>query len=71
MTTALPPLASFTELLRSTLRTSTNAVTEGSRRNARDEINARVTDAEAAGILLASLAPTSPSAASMNPARSA
>jgi hypothetical protein len=64
-------LASFTELLRSTLRTSTNAVTEGSRRNARDAINARVADSEAAGVLLASLAPTTPSAASMNHARSA
>jgi hypothetical protein len=70
MTTALPPLATFSELLRSTLRTSMNAVTEGSRRNARDAIKARVTDAEAAGQLLAALAPT-PSAAAINHARSA
>jgi hypothetical protein len=46
------------------------AVTEGSRRNARDAISARVTDAEAAGQLLAALAPTSANAA-INHARSA
>jgi hypothetical protein len=71
MTTALPPLASFSELLRSTLRTSTHAVTEGSRRNARDAINARVADAEAAGVVLASLAPATPSTGPMDHARSA
>ena len=70
MTTALPPLATFSELLRSTLRTSMNAVTEGSRRNARDAINARVADAEAAGQLLATLAPTA-EPAPVNQARSA
>ena len=70
MTTALPPLASFSELLRSTVRTSMKAVAEGSRRNARDAISARVTDAEAAGQLLAALAPTSANAA-INHARSA
>ena len=59
MTTAMPPLATFSELLRSTLRTSMAAVTEGSRRNARDAIHARVADTEAAGVLLAALAPTS------------
>jgi hypothetical protein len=32
------------------------AVTEGSRRNARDAINSRVADAEAAGQILAGLA---------------
>jgi hypothetical protein len=70
MTTAIPPLASFSELLRSTLRTCLNAVTEGSRRNARDAISARVADAEAAGLLLATLAPTTHTA-SMTQARSA
>jgi hypothetical protein len=70
MTTAIPPLASFSELLRSTVRTSMTAVTEGSRRNARDAINARVVDAEVAGQLLAALAPT-PSTAKIGHARSA
>jgi hypothetical protein len=70
MTTAIPPLASFSELLRSTVRTSMAAVTEGSRRNARDAINARLVDAEAAGQLLAALAPT-PSSSAINHARSA
>jgi hypothetical protein len=70
MTTAIPPLATFSELLRSTVRTSMAAVTEGSRRNARDAINARVDDAEAAGRLLAALAPT-PSPTPINHARSA
>jgi hypothetical protein len=46
------------------------AVTEGSRRNARDAINARVVDAEAAGQLLAALAPT-PASTPVNHARSA
>ena len=55
MTTALPPLATFSELLRSTVRTSMASVTEGSRRNARSAISARVADAEAAGQLLATL----------------
>jgi hypothetical protein len=70
MTTAMPPLATFSELLRSTVRTSMAAVTEGSRRNARDAINARVVDAEAAGQLLATLAPT-PASTPVNQARSA
>jgi hypothetical protein len=70
MTTAIPPLATFSELLRSTVRTSMAAVTEGSRRNARDAINARVVDAEAAGQLLAALAPT-PAATPIDHARSA
>lgn len=70
MTTAIPPLASFSELLRSTVRTSMAAVTEGSRRNARDAIHARVVDAEAAGQLLAALAST-PSSSAINQARSA
>jgi hypothetical protein len=48
-----------------------HAVTEGSRRNARDAISARVADAEAAGQLLSALAPTSPSPASISHARSA
>jgi hypothetical protein len=46
------------------------AVTEGSRRNARNAISARVADAEAAGLLLATLAPT-PAATSGNHVRSA
>jgi hypothetical protein len=71
MTTALPPLATFNELLRSTVRTSMNAVTEGSRRNARDAISARATDAESAGQLLAALAPTNPAAAPITQVRSA
>jgi hypothetical protein len=70
MTTAIPPLATFSELLRSTVRTSMVAVTEGSRRNARDAINARVADAEAAGQLLAALSAT-PSPTPINHARSA
>jgi hypothetical protein len=70
MTTAIPPLATFSELLRSTVRTSMAAVTEGSRRNARDAIMARVIDAEASGQLLAALAPT-PSPRPINHARSA
>jgi hypothetical protein len=55
----MPPLATFSELLRSAMRTSMTAVTEGSRRNARDAITARVADTEAAGLVLAALAPAS------------
>jgi hypothetical protein len=71
MTTALPPLATFSEILRTTLRTTLNAVTEGSRRNARDAISARVADDEAADLLLSALTPTSPPRASASHARSA
>jgi hypothetical protein len=56
----MPPMASFTELLRAALHTSTAAVTEGSRRNARSALDARAADTHAAGLLLASLAPATP-----------
>ncbi|MGZ4609582.1 MAG: hypothetical protein ACXV2H_04905 [Actinomycetes bacterium] len=52
-------MASFSELLRAALRTTTAAVTEGSRRNAQAAICARTQDAEAAARLLSSLAPSS------------
>jgi hypothetical protein len=51
-------MASFSELLQTALHTTTAAVTEGSRRNARAAISARTDDAQAAAQLLASLAPT-------------
>jgi hypothetical protein len=54
----MPPMATFSELLRAALRTSTAAVSEGSRRNASSAIQARQQDGEAATQLLAALAPT-------------
>jgi hypothetical protein len=50
-------MASFSELVRAALRTSTAAVTEGSRRNARSAIMARAADDASATTLLAALAP--------------
>lgn len=59
MRPATLPMATFSELVRTALRTTTAAVTDGSRRNARAAIIARTDDADAAALLLASLAPTS------------
>jgi hypothetical protein len=53
----MPPMASFSELLRAALRTTTAGVTEGSRRNARSAIDARSADADASTFVLAALAP--------------
>jgi hypothetical protein len=50
-------MASFSELVRAALRTSTAAVTEGSRRNARSAIRARAADDASATTVLAALAP--------------
>jgi hypothetical protein len=58
MTTAMPPMASFSELLRAALRTTLAGVTEGSRRNARSALDARAADQESAAFVLAALAPT-------------
>lgn len=58
MTPVMPPVATFSELLRTALYTTTAAVTDGSRRNARAAIKARTDDADATARLLASLAPT-------------
>jgi hypothetical protein len=60
MTSAIPPMASFTELLRAALRTTTAGVTEGSRRNARAALDARSADTDAAAFVLAGLAPARP-----------
>ena len=57
MTTAMPPMASFTELIRAALRTTTAGVTEGSRRNARAALDARSADTDAAAFVLAALTP--------------
>jgi Arc/MetJ-type ribon-helix-helix transcriptional regulator len=57
MTTAMPPMASFSELLRSALRATLAGVTEGSRRNARSALDARAADTESAAFVLAALAP--------------
>lgn len=62
MTTEMPALASVSELLRTALRATTAAVTEGSRRNARVAIAKRASDAELAEHALAAL-PPSPTAA--------
>ncbi len=61
MTTAMPPMASFSELLRAALRTSMAGVTEGSRRNARSALDSRADDAETSEFVLANLAPAAPS----------
>lgn len=57
MTTAMPPMASFSELLRAALRTSLAGVTEGSRRNARAALDSRAADAESTAFVLAALTP--------------
>ena len=41
MTRALPPMASFSELVSTALRAATVRVTEGSRRNAREALDVR------------------------------
>lgn len=56
MTSAMPPLASFTERLRTALHTTTAAVSAGFRRNARSALEARTADPVAAGRVLAALA---------------
>jgi hypothetical protein len=50
-------MATFSELVRTAARTTTAAVTDGSRRNARAAIKARTDDADAAALLLATLDP--------------
>jgi hypothetical protein len=62
MTTAMPPMASFSELLRAALRTTMAGVTEGSRRNARSALDSRAADAETSAFVLATLAPAAPGA---------
>ena len=41
MTRALPPMASFSEIVSTTVRAATSRLAEGSRRNARDALEAR------------------------------
>jgi hypothetical protein len=57
MTSAMPPMAPFSELLRAAMRTSLAGVTEGSRRNARAALDSRAADAESSAFVLAALRP--------------
>lgn len=59
MTRALPPMASFSELVTTALRAATVRVTEGSRRNAREALEARAELARQGIDTLAALGPPS------------
>lgn len=63
MTTHLPPMTTFGELLRTALGTATHQVVEGSRRNARTALELRGADARRGEELLATLAPAPTSSA--------
>jgi hypothetical protein len=53
----MPPMASFSQLVRAAVRTSLSGVTEGSRRNARSALDSRAADAESSAFVLAALRP--------------
>jgi hypothetical protein len=53
----MPPMASFSQLLRAAVHTSLAGVTEGSRRNARAALDSRAADAESSAFVLATVRP--------------
>lgn len=58
MTTALPQMATLSELIAATVRAASARVTEGSRRNARQALDTRAdADRHGAGVLAALPAP--------------
>ena len=56
MTPAWPPTPSFTALVGTVLRVASHQVAEGSRRNARAELDRRAEQAHDDGVVLAALA---------------
>jgi hypothetical protein len=57
MTRALPPMASFSELVSTTVRAATHHLAEGSRRNALDALEARYDLTRQGSEVLAALPP--------------
>jgi hypothetical protein len=55
MTPTLPPAASFADLVGTVVRIASRQVAEGSRRNARDELDRRAEQARDDGFVLAAL----------------
>jgi hypothetical protein len=67
MTRALPPMASFSELVTTTVRAATQHLAEGSRRNAREALEVRYDLTREGFEVMAALSPRRSGVASLPP----